>query len=75
MFNIERYRNGISEFQNEIERLINKHSKENTSDTPDWILAKYLNGCLKLYDNTTKLRNQYYNGNLTENVDLKVTLE
>ena len=32
-----------SQFQKELTALINEYSKENDSDTPDFILARYLN--------------------------------
>ena len=38
------------EFQKELEQLINKHSMENISDTPDFILAEYLVGCLRQFN-------------------------
>lgn len=33
-------------FEKELQTLINRHSKENESDTPDFILANYLKDCL-----------------------------
>ena len=33
----------------EIEQAINRHSIENGSDTPDFILAEYLIDCLRNY--------------------------
>ena len=33
-------------FEKELADLINKYSLENGSDTPDWILAEYVEGCL-----------------------------
>lgn len=36
--------------------LINKYSKENESDTPGFILAQYLKGCLANYVETVKFR-------------------
>lgn len=47
-------------FQDELRALINKHSKENDSDTPDYILAEYLNSCLEAYNHATKLRTTWY---------------
>jgi hypothetical protein len=44
------------EFRTELERLINFHSKENGSDTPDFILAEYLESCLAAYDKAVTLR-------------------
>jgi len=34
------------DFRLEIEQAINRNSKENGSDTPDFILAQYLIDCL-----------------------------
>lgn len=48
------------EFRAEIEAVINKHCRENGSNTPDFLLANYLLGCLKLYDQTTKDRDRWY---------------
>lgn len=39
-----------SEFQKELKTLINKHSMEQFSDTPDFVLAEYLNNCLKAFN-------------------------
>lgn len=50
----------MSSFKKELEHLINKYSKENGSDTPDWILADYLNMCLGSFDKATKAREKYY---------------
>ncbi len=38
------------DFQTELAALLNKHSIENGSDTPDFILAKYIRGCLAAYE-------------------------
>jgi hypothetical protein len=35
-----------TEFERELKNLINKHCMENLSNTPDYILAKFLNSCL-----------------------------
>ena len=48
------------DFEKELEVLINKHSKENESDTPDFILAQYLKGCLANYAETIKSRDRWY---------------
>lgn len=40
-----------SKLRKEIEQAINKHSLENGSDTPDFILAEYLTDCLRMFDN------------------------
>ena len=51
-----------SEFRKELEVLINKHSKENGSDTPDWILAGFLENCLNAFDVAAVQRHDWYNG-------------
>lgn len=48
------------EFRKELEELVNKHSKENGSDTPDFILAEYLNACLATFDAAINAREQWY---------------
>lgn len=37
-------------FARELEHLINRHSRENISNTPDFILAEYMLECLKLFE-------------------------
>ncbi len=47
-------------FRKELEVLINRHSKENGSDTPDFILAEFLDGCLSAFDTAVQLRTDHY---------------
>jgi len=47
-------------FQEELEKLINKHSMENGSDTPDFLLAEYLIGCLMVWNGSVKSREKWY---------------
>lgn len=47
-------------FKKELEDLINSYSKENGSDTPDFILAEYLNKCLEAFDATVSRREAWY---------------
>lgn len=49
-----------SEFEKELESLLNRYSKENGSDTPDFILAEYLIGCLENFNNTVGKRTTWY---------------
>ena len=39
----------MSDFERELSSLINKHSLENDSDTPDFLLASYLRSCLEVF--------------------------
>ena len=43
-------------FQKDLEALLNRHSEENGSGTPDWILAEYLVSCLKTFDQNVAIR-------------------
>lgn len=47
-------------FRWELEGLINAHSQENGSDTPDFILAQYLIECLNAFDKATRRRTKWY---------------
>lgn len=39
-----------SPFERELAELLNKHSRENFSSTPDFLLARFLMGCLESYE-------------------------
>jgi len=43
-----------------LENLINSYSKETKSDTPDFILAEYLNNCLSAFDLACNKRESWY---------------
>lgn len=47
-------------FRYQLECIINRHSKENGSNTPDFILAEYLNDCLIAFDKATTRRTKWY---------------
>lgn len=49
-----------TEFGKELRELINKHSKENGSNTPDFVLAQYLISCLENFDFVIKEREKWY---------------
>lgn len=49
-----------TEFIKELEQLINKHSMENASNTPDFILAQYLGGCLSAWNQGVQQRETWY---------------
>jgi hypothetical protein len=50
----------MSEFEKELEGLINRTCQENGSDTPDFLLAEYLTGCLEVYGKTVKKRDNWH---------------
>ena len=50
----------MSKFRKELEVLINQNSLENGSNTPDFILAEYLENCLKAFDYAVLQRTSWY---------------
>ena len=44
----------------EIEHVLNKHSAENGSNTPDYILAQYLAQCIETFDSAVMAREAWY---------------
>lgn len=49
-----------TEFSKQLEQLINIHSMENGSNTPDFLLAEYLLGCLDNFERTTGSRDRWH---------------
>ena len=47
-------------FESELESLINRHSMENGSNTPDFILAKFLKACLDAWNEAVDARENWY---------------
>ena len=47
-------------FYGELTKLLNVYCCENESDTPDWILATYINGALTCFNKAVNLREKYY---------------
>ena len=58
----------MTDFETELSRLINKYSMESGSNTPDFILARYLVGCLKAFNDTVEIREQWYKQEPSDNV-------
>jgi len=46
-------------FEQELTELLNRHSIENDSNTPDFILAKYLLSCLETWNRVIELRDRW----------------
>ena len=49
-----------TEFERDLEHLINRHCVENESDTPDFILADYLRRSLDVFNATIRARDKWY---------------
>jgi len=47
-------------FRKELETLINSYSMENESNTPDFLLADFLEGALITFDQVVKRRDEWY---------------
>lgn len=52
----------MSDFKTELENLINKYSMEKYSDTPDFVLAKYLMDCVDVWNANVIARDRFYGG-------------
>lgn len=50
----------MTEFEKEVTRLLNHHSQESVSDTPDFILAVFLTDCLTAWNDATVRREMWY---------------
>lgn len=49
----------------DLEALLNMHSAENESNTPDFILAEYLMDCLHAFETASRHREQWYGRRLS----------
>lgn len=47
-------------FVQELEHLINKHSQESASGTPEFILAEYMMSCLDAFNKAVQDREKWY---------------
>lgn len=50
----------MNKFESELESLINRHSIENESGTPDFILATYIRNCLDAFSIAVRHRSKWY---------------
>lgn len=50
----------MEEFETELTNLINRYSMENDSNTPDFMLARYLKGCLDNFGKIMSARDLWY---------------
>lgn len=47
-------------FRDALQKVINQCSQENGCNTPDFILAEYLEDCLKAFDKAVNRRSKWY---------------
>jgi hypothetical protein len=57
---IESLLNQNDNFRADLAAVINKHSRENGSSTPDFILADYLADCLRIWDQAVSARDRWH---------------
>lgn len=57
-------------FVEELESLINRYSKENESNTPDFILAEYIEASLLAFNRSVNAREKWYGRSRKPCVDL-----
>lgn len=50
----------MTEFEEKLRHAINFCSKENGSNSPDFILAEYLSGCLEAFDRAVEQRDEWH---------------
>jgi len=51
-------------FNEELRSLINRRSRENISNTPDFILAEYLLTCLEAFESASNAREKWFGKSL-----------
>lgn len=56
---------GAPDLRDEIAHLLNKHSVEGYSDTPDFVLARYLMACLQAFESAVEAREEWHGRPLT----------
>lgn len=50
----------VETFEQALTKLLNAYSQENASNTPDFILAQYLLGCLDTWNAAIQRREEWY---------------
>ena len=60
----------MDNFQYELQELINKHNMENASNTPDFILADYLDSCLRLFNIAIQQREKWHHNSPFKNNEI-----
>ena len=50
----------MTDLQREIAAIIKRYSRENVSDTPDSILARYSERCLEAFEETSRAREEWH---------------
>lgn len=59
----------MSDFVKELREVINRHSRETVSNTPDFVLSGFLEDCLNAFDCAVKQRDSWYGRKTADNVE------
>jgi len=59
----------MSKFRAELKELLNKHSKENDSNSPDFVLAGYLESVLEAYNQAVTKRDDWFGVRIWDSAD------
>lgn len=54
----------MDSFKDDLEAFLNERSRENESNTPDYILAQYMISCLVAFETAVADRDEWYNVHL-----------
>lgn len=57
----------------ELSKLLNKYSQEGYSDTPDYMLAGFMLGCLNVYENTVTRRENFFGRKLSRDINNEIS--
>jgi hypothetical protein len=61
----------MTTLDDDLRELLNRHSRENMSDTPDFILARYLMDCLAAFEAATRTRSAWHRSEATSTEAIK----
>lgn len=59
-------------FREKLAKLLNKYSREHGSNTPDFILARYILEVVKAFDNAANVRDIWYEHHCSEELKEKI---
>lgn len=58
----KRKKHKTTTLRRDLAAVLNTHSRESNSNTPDFILARYLIGCLEAFEQATAARAEWWSG-------------
>jgi hypothetical protein len=55
----------MDQFESDLATVVNRYSRENVSNTPDFILAEFMERCLNAFESASKRREDWYGHHLS----------